>query len=602
MSNNDFNPNNWVNMDSNPTKSANIMHESSVDTINDVNELVKEIVSRGIDLTVGYDNWLKVGFALASELGESGRELYHQLSAQNAEYNYSQCDKQYTHCVKGHGSGVTIATLFHLAKEAGVDLKKEVFPTPLSPDTPTGDLEEEEEKAITAGTFSDKCTKEDYPMIIRRIIEECTEQETADMMCIGAVVETSSVIPNVYGIYDRRKIHAPLYASIVAPPASDKGQLTAGINLVRPIHQMIRDANQREMENYKQELAQYNNDARKNDGSTPPKEPPYRSLFIPANSSSTATYQALNDNHGVGLIFETEGDNMAQALKTDYGDYSVGLRAAFHHEAISYNRRKDNEHVDIQCPKLAVMISGTPRQLQKLFPDAENGLFSRFIHYMANRRLTWRNVFASDESTIDDAIAELGKKYLRVYKYLEKRQGNPIKFVLKENQQEEFNKFFEYLQTEQAAQIGDDIVATVRRLGLITFRIAMVLSVLRFAEMEQIEVQDEITCDDRDFNTAMVWVNILLNHSAMVYENYLNHQNEQHNNKLEKLTEQQKRLYEALGDEFTTQDYVAEAKVQNIPKKSADKYVGYFINKYKIAVRVKNGLYQKTVDKEDGSK
>lgn len=48
-----------------------------------------------------------------------------------------------------------------------------------------------------------------------------------------------------------------------------------------------------------------------------------------------ATYQALSDNHGWGVIFETEADTLTQALKTDYGDYSDGLRKAYHHEPIT---------------------------------------------------------------------------------------------------------------------------------------------------------------------------------------------------------------------------------------------------------------------------
>jgi hypothetical protein len=42
-------------------------------------------------------------------------------------------------------------------------------------------------------------------------------------------------------------------------------------------------------------------------------------------------------------MFETEGDTLAQTFKSEHGNYSDGFRKAFHHEKISYLRRKDRE-------------------------------------------------------------------------------------------------------------------------------------------------------------------------------------------------------------------------------------------------------------------
>jgi len=48
---------------------------------------------------------------------------------------------------------------------------------------------------------------------------------------------------------------------------------------------------------------------------------------------------------------------------------------------------------------------------------------------------------------------------------------------------------------------GTDYLATVRRLGLITFRIAMILTTLRI--METGEIHSPMICNDTDFNTAI---------------------------------------------------------------------------------------------------
>ena len=82
---------------------------------------------------------------------------------------------------------------------------------------------------------------------------------------------------------------------------------------------------------------------------------------MPANSSATAMCQTLFENDGVGLMFETEGYTLASTFKSEHGNYSDALRKAFHHESISYNRRKDREFVELKTPRLSAVLSGTPR-------------------------------------------------------------------------------------------------------------------------------------------------------------------------------------------------------------------------------------------------
>ena len=43
--------------------------------------LVDAVEASGIDITPTYSAWLAIGFALVSELGEEGRQLFHRLTA-----------------------------------------------------------------------------------------------------------------------------------------------------------------------------------------------------------------------------------------------------------------------------------------------------------------------------------------------------------------------------------------------------------------------------------------------------------------------------------------------------------------------------------------
>lgn len=78
-----FDPIYWANLNNDKTTKSNESTSSlpthpangtsgSDDTTTQVTELAEIIVSQGIDITEGYGNWLKLGFALSDGLGEAG--------------------------------------------------------------------------------------------------------------------------------------------------------------------------------------------------------------------------------------------------------------------------------------------------------------------------------------------------------------------------------------------------------------------------------------------------------------------------------------------------------------------------------------------------
>lgn len=86
----------------------------------DFDDMVKEIVARKIDLTPDYPSWLRIGFALADSLKEKGRAYFHALSQFNNDYDKDLCDKQFDKCLAAGKAGVTLASLYYYAKQAGV--------------------------------------------------------------------------------------------------------------------------------------------------------------------------------------------------------------------------------------------------------------------------------------------------------------------------------------------------------------------------------------------------------------------------------------------------------------------------------------------------
>lgn len=421
-------------------------------------------------------------------------------------------------------------------------------------------------------TFSQDI-KDTLPGFLRKIADLSTSPEEADLLILGAITVFSSSLPNVYGNYDGREVYPNLFLFIAAQASAGKGKLSLCRHLVQPIHDNLRLLYLAEMEEYKHLLNEYTLD--KNNHQQP-QEPILKTLFIPANSSATSVYQMLNDNGGQGLLFETEGDTLAIAFKSDYGNYSDGFRKAFHHEMISYMRRKDREYVEISKPRLSTLLSGTPRQILSLVPDTENGLFSRFIFYYMNTRIEWKNVFASKEQTLDNAFVALGHDFHNLYKYLLLLE-QPVRFAFSPQQEERFNTFFEQIQDEYSNIFGFEIVASIRRFGLITFRLAMIMTIL--AVNDGAGLYPLMVCTDDIFNSAMTIIKTLLKHTLKVFE-ILPVNND--NIPSAPQTAIKNVFFDSLPKQFNRQTYISIATGLNMNPKKADKYIYNFIKTNKI--------------------
>ena len=88
-------------------------------TLAEVAACCRKINEHGIDITTSYDDWLKVGCALAT-LGENGRTLFHICSQQNAKYNAVKTDKMFTDLLRRNYQQVNIGTFFWMCKQHGI--------------------------------------------------------------------------------------------------------------------------------------------------------------------------------------------------------------------------------------------------------------------------------------------------------------------------------------------------------------------------------------------------------------------------------------------------------------------------------------------------
>lgn len=363
---------------------------------------------------------------------------------------------------------------------------------------------------------------DNLPDFLKSACQVFDTQIEKEVFLISALGVISGCLPQYRGIYDNSSVGANLYVFITAKAAAGKGAMKWAKELAKYIHDILKIESRLAEEEYRDLLDDFERNKRCKEPVTldRPKIPKNKMLFVPANSSSSVILKVMADNGGSGIIFESEADTLSTTLNQDWGNFSDILRKAFHHETLSQLRIGNNQFNEIDEPFLSVILSGTPKQVIKLIPNIENGLFSRFCFFSFDYDLGWKDVFKENPyGSFNNAFRFFGEGLTDLYLKLSQRQ-NQILFDFSAEQKKIFNQTFAIWQQELFDRNGDDVVATARRLGLIDFRIAMILSMLRTIGDDSIS--GEIICSDIDFENAISIANVLKTHSLTIFDGYSN--------------------------------------------------------------------------------
>tara|TARA_R110001599_G_scaffold242579_1_gene442221 strand:- start:31100 stop:33493 length:2394 start_codon:yes stop_codon:yes gene_type:complete len=555
-----------------------------------VTSIIQEIENKRIDITSAYSDWVNIGFAFADEFGESGRGLFHRVSQFHPDYSTQECDKQFYKCINARGQGISLKTFFYHAKQAGVtlgitDQEQANFPPPSNPKSKNNSNEVQSEIMKEPEKLPSFPTSlfQELPELLKDVTKAATFNEERDILLLGALVSISACLPKVSGIYDGHRVYSNLFLFITAKASAGKGCLVYCSQLVEPIHKQFREEAKLLKQSFESEMVEFNNSKSKDASLERPSNPPEKMLFIPANNSATGAYQLLGDSDGKGLIFETEGDTLANAFKTDYSNYSDGFRKAFHHETISFYRRTDHEYVEIKHPCLSAVLSGTPQQIISLIPSAENGLFSRFIFYSMDIKPYWKDIFAENtENGLDEHFDNLSENFFDFYNSL--NVGGGIKFTLTTDQKNQFNEYFSQVHEKYLILQGKDYLATIRRLGLIAYRFCIIFSTLRIMDTDGIqydkdngvfdcstgEMVSKIVCLDKDFQASLTMIRVLVKHSSKVFDELPKEA------KITRRWNKKERFLNHLPKQFNRQKYLEVAQAHSIQAKTAEGYITTF--------------------------
>lgn len=434
-----------------------------------------------------------------------------------------------------------------------------------------------QKKAIIEGSSLVAMTKVEQNIIPNKVYENLPEPlhgivnefdgRERDIVFLSSLGVLSACLPNVKGYYDNRVFGTNLYVFIVAPPASGKGVMDWSKLLIQPIHDSKKEEYQRKLQEF-----------RRSQEENIPK-PELIAKVIPGNVSSSKCYHHLKHSEDSLLIFETEADSLSNMLKQDWGDFSDLMRKAFQHETCSISR--SDRMFEVNKPKLSIVLSGTPNQIKPLISSKENGLFSRFLFYYFDEVQGWKDVSPKPNITNkEELFSEKGIEVKTFYDKLLKIELVEVKMT-----SEQWKLFNEVMSgiTDLFLETKNDFISVTKRLGLVCFRVIMILTVLRNKEQVQ-ENSLVIEAIDEDVTTSLELIKYLVDHSLHVFDMY-----EKNTVKMSLLDRE---LYSRLPNTFKRVEGLKVALKLNI----ASRTFGAILNRWtkdKVLSKVKHGEYQK---------
>ncbi len=356
------------------------------------------------------------------------------------------------------------------------------------------------------------------PDYLGRCCAPFTGHEKA-VMLLSSLGVLSGCFPAVGGLYDGQRLGLNLFTLAVGPAAAGKSALRCALALAEPYDEQLQAASRAALADYEADKAarQASRKGKGNTGAAGPPlavPPPFKMLLLPGNQSAAALYESLNDNDGRGIIGETELDTLSEALKQDWGGFSDVLRKAFHHERLSL-KRKGSPPLLLKSPALSLVLSGTPGQVPRLVPDAENGLFSRIWFYLITDESDWRTM--GEQSTRPDLAAYFAPLAAETLRMMH-TASQPATVKLRPDDWAQFNQAGAAGLAEARSTAGGAGASTAFRLGPIAFRVIALLTVLRYFENGEVPA-GTLEADPADVSTALALADVARAHALAVLAN-----------------------------------------------------------------------------------
>lgn len=425
----------------------------------------------------------------------------------------------------------------------------------------------------------------DLPDLLKETVNLMESPQEKYMSLFATTVVTGSLMPHVWTNYDGKVNHPALMLSVSFPPAAGKGKLALLPLVLKKINDELRETNNHLMKTYRMEVKEYEKNKKAGNLTPPPEKPRLPILLIPANTTSSKLTEQLAENNGqmTALLFETETDAMTNMMGNKFGgDNSMIFRKVFHHEQISQMRKSNSEHLDVLNPKMAIVLTGTPSQVPRLFHSNQDGMLSRFMTISGTASIVWKDVQPCETCVpLNMLFEEKAAAFYELYHFF-KEKNVEVKFT---------NEHWNLLNETGARRLehsniegGENATSIAKRHGNMTIRIATVLTMVRYFQNQL--TSDIVLCSDQDFQIASWMAEESYQCSIELFKDLPGEKNEG--------DERMEEMFDMLPRHFKPKELAPLYKSLNVSKRTAER----MLEKLKKAGRltsVKKGEYEKVL-------
>jgi len=313
----------------------------------------------------------------------------------------------------------------------------------------------------------------------------------------GSLVTVGGLLIRVKGKYHERTEYPMLYLGVLANPASNKAVINYLTLLIQKIIKKYLDESQSAKKEYRRNLKA----SIREESALPPERPPFRVPKISGNITSAKFVEQLSDNNGIpSLIIEDEIDTIGFSAANNFGSQiSPLLRTAYHHGTISVQRKTDNQYLVVETPQLAVILAGTIQQMISFIGDVSNGLNSRFLIITDDDGAVWNDVTPCDSCPDrNDFFKNLGNDIYDFWSYMAERD---LQIDLTAEQWKQINEFGTRELSKQEGIYNGQLIPNVKRHANMAFRLAMIITAVRYWEGRKTE--SIAYCGDDDFSVVL---------------------------------------------------------------------------------------------------
>lgn len=361
-----------------------------------------------------------------------------------------------------------------------------------------------------------------------------------DAVLMGQLTVLSAVTPYCTVWEDKKQRSCTLYLFVVGNPSAGKSAITSTKDALQGIDKMLREEKENKLKDYARRKQAYDivmKELEKNSRKLPmddlaaelakieePKEPFTPQIMMPQRTTEARFLQDMVKNQGhPQLMLLSEVQTLFNANGREHGNYLDELLEIYDNTAIDKRLKTNNEELYVEHPALAVLLTGVPNQLPKLFKGFDSGLESRFNSMVLHINTEYRP--EDDEITREhqQMVAEMQQVLCDLYDVLAANGSDeePYQLCLTAEMKQQMDTFLHVKGTlVEAMHRHPNAVSVVRRRRLDFKRLLFIFTLYRQYEgcgdWAEVLSTKQIIPTMEDVDLVLYLTNHLIDHTLYV--------------------------------------------------------------------------------------